>query len=455
MSDDKTILPPCFNYEERVYRIPDETTTQSTSSVPDNGVSFGAGSIISVPMLKQDSHLVPDSMGIKCTIAFVNGATANSIVGCPALTPFSRVECVNNGTVVETQMGFNQVQNMVLQLTTNAAQRLGAASAYGYNATDIAATDEDGRSIGVSATTTYNVCFPFSNILSNCNKYVPLNSGQFRFNIYVDQLTNMLGYAAAQTVTSVAITNFEICYETVILPPQERNELFSKPRLEIKSLTFIQSTQPIVSGSAGQQTLVFPLRAQSVKSIFLQMSPTVASATLVNGAFDSVDATFGNSIAGTNGVGVGGSYQFQLGKYMQYYPNKPINVAQNRAQVILELKRAATSLAVEYSKIYDKNNDLSITAQELNYATNGSTNSVTSATATTIQQPSKFIVGVHVEKLHNNKTMLSGISTMSQGINAIINIPVATTLALNATLTAVVDTVLVIDQQAGLVSAVQ
>jgi hypothetical protein len=63
---------------------------------------------------------------------------------------------------------------------------------------------------------------------------------------------------------------------------------------------------------------------------------------------------------------------------------------------------------------------------------------------TTLQQ--KFIVGVHLEKVHNDKLSFSGIPSNQQTITVRINCgSTATTAVLNMQLILIVDAVLVID----------
>jgi hypothetical protein len=113
----------------------------------------------------------------------------------------------------------------------------------------------------------------------------------------------------------------------------------------------------------------------------------------------------------------------------------------------MELKKAVTSLGVEYEKIYDKNNDINITNTEWNYP-------ATTSPQTTKAIPSKFIVGISTERFHNNKIMFSGVNSQNSSITVRVNIPTATTLAFNANLTCVCDALLNIDQENGITSVV-
>ena len=143
--------------------------------------------------------------------------------------------------------------------------------------------------------------------------------------------------------------------------------------------------------------------------------------------FDSLDVTNAASATGS-----GGQYSFLMGSSM--YPNKLINVAQNRAGVFTELKKVATTLGVPYATIYDKANSFAITSAEFN-----------SVSASTAVNPSKFYIGVHTERLHNNDVYWSGVSSKGTGITANINIPAATTVAVTPTLILILDCLLTFD----------
>jgi hypothetical protein len=122
-----------------------------------------------------------------------------------------------------------------------------------------------------------------------------------------------------------------------------------------------------------------------------------------------------------------------------------MNVAINRANMLQELKKAATTLGVGYSKIFDKNNNMAITLQEFSWP-------CASGTVTLQSQPGKFFVGCHVERYYNQKNFVSGVDTRAAGIVANVVIPVATTVAMNALLVAVCDVIVDFDREAHTIS---
>ena len=91
----------------------------------------------------------------------------------------------------------------------------------------------------------------------------------------------------------------------------------------------------------------------------------------------------------------------------QTYPQRALSTLNNKAYVIQELRRAS-------GNTNDKNNNLSINAIEFNYLPN---------TGTTYSTPSKFIIGIPLEKLHipSDKAILTGVSTNNSNITVNIN----------------------------------
>jgi hypothetical protein len=439
-------LPKLFDYSEPHPVIPQDTINYNSSVVPLNGSSFQPSSQIILDLPRMDAHLIPDSLYIKFTCAIVSATLAQNILGTPVYTPFQRVEVQSNGTFLESQNGFNFVQNMVCTLTLNYAQKIGAQSSYGYSGSDNNQGDMDGRTLSSTTGETFSVSAPLSCILSNCQKAVPLSGPQFRLIFTLDTLQNMFGFVGTSTLSSLTISNFELFYNIVQFPQEVRTSLLNIPRLSIKSLTFIHSTQPLPVGVSGAQFLTFNVRAMSIKALFLTFTPSALATaptgvgSWVNNGYDCFDCTNGNS-AGSQG----GDYSVIING--QQYPNKVLSVLTGRSGLIMELKKAASSLGVEYDKIYDKNNDINITNAEWNYP-------ATTSPQTTKAIPSKFIIGISTERFHNNKVMFSGVNSQSSSITVRVNIPSATTLAFNANLTCVCDALLNIDQENGITSVV-
>ena len=437
-------LPKLFDYSEPHPVIPQDTINYNSSVVPINGSSFQPSSQIILDLPRMDAHLIPDSLYLKFTCAVVSATLAQNLLGTPVYTPFQRVEVQSNGTFLESQNGFNFVQNMVCTLTLNYAQKIGAQSSYGYSGSDNNQGDMDGRTLASATGETFSVSAPLSCILSNCQKAIPLSGPQFRLIFHLDTLQNMFGYVGTSTLTSLTISNFELFYNIVQFPQEVRTSLLNIPRLSIKSLTFIHSTQPLPVGVSGAQFLTFNVRAMSIKALFLTFTPSAlasAATGFVNNGYDCIDITNGSS-SGSQG----GDYSALINGVQ--YPNKVLSVLTGRSGLLMELKKAATTLGVQYSKLYDKNNDINITNAEWTYP-------ATTTPSTTKAIPSKFIVGINTEKVSNvSKAMFSGQNSQNSAITIRVNIPTATTVAVNCNLTCVCDALLNVDQENGITSVV-
>jgi hypothetical protein len=401
---------------------------------------FGLGSTIVVDLPFVAGTCVADALLMKYQVSSVTGTAAGNLLGCPAYTPFSRVEVSAGNQIIETILNYNLIQDMISHLTTSYDQRVGNQIAYGYSgttqATDNAGGDMDGRRM-VGTTETYDVSVPFNCILSNMSKNFPLDVAQIRLTFYIEpQMQNMFGYTATTTYTSFTISNFEIGYELIYHARDEHDAITSKNQFSLKSLTFASGTYAMGAGISGLQNMNFQIRNRFVKSLFFSTAPSgVSTGTqYINNQYDRIDCT--NKL---------GTYQFILDPRGRSYPQKAMNVAINRANMLQELKKAATTLGVGYSKIFDKNNNMAITLKEFSWP-------CASGTVTLQSQPGKFFVGCHVERYYNQKNFVSGVDTRAAGIVANVVIPVATTVAMNALLVAVCDVIVDFDREAHTIS---
>jgi hypothetical protein len=244
----------------------------------------------------------------------------------------------------------------------------------------------------------------------------------------------MLGYVAANTAyTSFTISNFEVCYELYHTSASVMNSVLSNQKLYLKSISYSNTSTTVPAGSSGTLSLNFNVHYSSIKAAFLLFTQSGLSAVTVNNQYDSVDLTQGT-----------GDYQIIIGGTP--IPSKPLSCSLNKAGILTELQKASTTFGQEYWCIFDKQNEMDINTA--NFTTS-------QTTASTTSNCYKFIVGVHTEKLHNNTSVFSGISSQNTAIIARINCPTATTLALNANLILVYDTLIEFDVASGQISVKQ
>jgi len=197
-----------------------------------------------------------------------------------------------------------------------------------------------------------------------------------------------------------------------------QNEIIRmNPKLRIKSSTWATSLAPqIASGSSGSQSLTFNLRYASVKSCFALFGGT-DGARSANKLLDSYDVTSSN-----------GDYQFNIGGVN--YPQKSLSTLNNKAGLMMELRKAMGS-------IYSNNVSLSVNINEF---------SIISADSTNVFKPAKFNVAQNLQKMTvPSKGFFTGISTQMAPIQLNINIGTATSQAHNPLLCINDDSILEID----------
>jgi hypothetical protein len=137
----------------------------------------------------------------------------------------------------------------------------------------------------------------------------------------------------------------------------------------------------------------------------------------VNRTYDSVDPTQSSgdiqfSIAGVN------------------YPSKPISTSRNKAGVLMDLKNAIGGIH---------------SLQTNNFSINSAEFAVQGNVATTVSESGKFIVGVNVEKISSNSSLLTGISTEASPINLTITSSTPTAIAHTVNLVLLYDVLIEID----------
>jgi hypothetical protein len=424
--------PSQMDYSETYPTLDIDSYNINTSSVPVNGSVFSSGPIY-VDILKQD-FLIPDSLTIRYNLSITTGTTQGFVCGCPVYTPFYRLEVQANGQNLETIQQYNLLQHMMTNVTLSSANKFARESAYGYLQTAATAACNGHQCTASTTTETFSVSAPLNCILSNCRKYIPLFAmPQFRLIFTLDAMSNMMGYTTG-TNTSFSVSNFEVCYELYHTSASVMNSLLSNQKLYLKSISFTNIAQTVSSGSSGTLNINFNVHYNSIKSAFLLFTQAGATTTLQNNQYDSVDVTTGT-----------GDYQLIVGGTS--YPQKPLSCSLNKSGILTELQKAATTFGQEYWSIFDKQNEMDISATNFTSALMAGTSSFTNCF--------KFIVGVHLEKMHNNTSVFSGISSQNTAIIARINCPTATTIGLNANLILVYDTLIEFDVASGQISVKQ
>ena len=456
-------LPKVCDYSEKTPILPSGTENINVTCYPINGAVFSPGQQIIVD-LNNIGYLDPASISIRYKLSLTTGAadaanTAKSIVGCPVYAPFLRLDTLFNSNVVESINNYNSVCTALTNLQYSISDKMGMQSSLGYYeqvfaggatlgaVTDFSLVNEntDGLTIQTvaamtaAATANFFLSAPLPSLLLNAEKLIPLNGTNIRLQLTLDSLSNISPTAAVGTNINgtaaaggnipwagLSISNFEVVYNQVQFPPQVERMMLDMPKIRIKTSSYATGLQSVPSAISGTVNLVYNLRYASIKSMFLLLGSS--STNSVNKLFDSIDMTSN-----------GGSYNFQING--QYYPQNPLSTVNNRGGVLMELRRAMQN-------IYTGANAMAININEFNRGDTtvagtgviGVTN-----TATSVNVPAKFYVGVNCQKLQT-PGIFTGQSSQNSPITAIINIGSQQTgLAYSPILVLLYDSIIEID----------
>jgi hypothetical protein len=434
-------LPKSVDYNSQpMATMPDGTVNYLVSNTPVNNSSFTPGSTIIVDLNSVPAFLDPASLSIRykyvavtatCPTALTTATLNAGIVGCPAYTPFLRVDVLSNSAVVESINNWNSVATLISNVGMSVADKLGQQANLGYSGYSGDTMDNQFDTDGIvlvaytgstatqAATTATNyISAPLIGCsLTSAEKLLPLDLMNLRLQFTLDSLANIGSSLTGDVaLASYTITNFEVVYNQIQFPAFVNQQIRMNPKIRIKTKSFGVGSQAIPASSSGTVNLYYNLRYASIRSLFLLCTPTV-SANSASKAMESVDVTSNN-----------GSYQFQIGGVN--FPQNVLSTLNNKSGILNETRRAMGSL-------YEKNNSMAIGATEFLQ---------TQTSVTSISIPGKFYVGVNTMKLTESQDyMFTGVSSTNSQINAIVNLGTATSNAINAYLVANYDAIYEID----------
>jgi hypothetical protein len=223
---------------------------------------------------------------------------------------------------------------------------------------------------------------------------------------------------AGTAITLYELSNVELCFDFIELGSEVDAMVRGMgDKIYIKSQSFSNSAVTVPNGTSGSQSYIFNNRYASVKGgiVLFSGSNTVQTANIGNGLFDARDIT---NETGSISLIVSGVN----------YPQKPYSMVNNKAAVLMELRKVIGS-------IYDKNNSLAINSREY---------SGIDTTVTNLTQPAKFYIGFNLQKLHSN-ALLTGISTNNSNISVNIESTATTAAARQCNLILAYDALIEID----------
>ncbi len=386
-------LPSSVDYSTSLPSLPPNAVAREVVLRPTNGSTFLPNSVLQFDFLNS-GMIDPESVHIRYTYT-VTAAAPCSLIGAPYIAPFSRSNLFLGSNLAESQIAYNQTVSCLTNLKLNVAEKYGLQSMYGYFGDGAGAliTNMDGRTCTAAEVGTFAGHLP--NLLTNSDKLFPaFLAPQVRLELQMDSVANMFRLDAP--ATNFVITNAELVYKQIDMGAEVEAMIRSQGDVMIRSSSFMNTASILPLGSQANVSLVYNQRLASIKSAFLLMSNGAANS---NGWGDSFD------VCNTAG-------QYQITVAGTQYPQTGLSVTNNRAGILASTKAACGSLG-------DKQNSQSISSVEWNYA---------EAAATTLIEPSKFIVGVDLEVLDND-FLLSGISSQNSSITANIQLNAATTVS--------------------------
>lgn len=446
-------LPAAVDFSKKSQHLPENMTTSLITVLPTNGNAFKAGSVVSFDLpARAGLYLDGHTAFLRYKFRYSSGATAPILRATPALTPFFKLDEFVNSTPVNSVYNWNQVANMYVNTHLGVSEKYGIQSALYSELKTTSALDTSCDSVTLltsqSSLAGY-VTFAtplYCSALANMDKYFPTGlAGSYRVQLTLAQISDMVSVAA--NLTDYQIENIELCINAMDFGVGVDQMVASMGEsIIVKSTGWANAgVGQIASSASGVVSLLANHRFQSINNLFLIASgATVAND--VNGIFDSRDVTSSN-----------GSYQFTIGS--QTFPQLPINTAVNKNSVLGYLREACGGSLTDWRYSFSINS-VEFGAYLGTAAATALTGNITATAATTVTEPSKFYVGVPVNKtqplnVYSSSALLSGVSAASTPIICNINIGTATGQAYNMFVIAEYDVLINIDPVSRSVNIIQ
>jgi hypothetical protein len=410
-----SVLPKEVNYS--LAQLPPSVRGESFVAVPQNGSSFTEGQQIQLSLVQNSGcYFISGSAFLTFNINVTgNGDSVNHLLGIPACSVFSRSDLFINSQNVESIANYGALTNTLFHGKMNIAQKAGLSYPFGTTLISGANADPakvDSRTIPASATANkISVSVPLCNLLQNCDKMIPLDMGEFRLLLTLDQLANFACEAdgTATSLTAFSITDVEYHYDAVTFDAQtdaliKGSQVDSAGDLYIKTESYQTSQSVIAQGQQGSIELPFANSLTSIKSLISNFTRSDRYKQ-----FASYDIT---------GV-AGGSVSYQIAGIP--YPPRAIDTLNHRSSVVLE-----TIGALHGNKANPAHTNCSYSANNFRDVNVGQGSDP-------VDDLSKATFGVSTEKLDGSSSyLLTGVSSMNSNSTIRLNIGTATPVACNA-----------------------
>jgi hypothetical protein len=409
-------LPKEYNVVEPIEPFKKVVVNNLVSCSPTNSGTYTQFQQIEVD-LPQSNWLNPASLSLnyKLLVNTSSNAGGTFLIGCPAYSPFSRVEVLADGAVIETINNYNVICQMILSGTMDVAQKAGNAG-YGYLSNALMTT-WDNRSfsaniVDASANSTLYLSVPvLATILTNTNKNLPLfcmPKMTIRFTMAnTNDITIVNSSVDIGTFTKFEVSQFSLTYESSSLGTDVES-LIKKSSPKIKSFGYTSTSNTVLAGSNNTQQIVFNAKYSSLKGAFLLCGRGNGTGCK---SFEFSDITNGN-----------GEYQFKIGNNSAY-PQSALSTTYKNASIVNEFKRAIQHIYNSDGK------SLSINGTEYGITIN------TLVASLEFYNPGKFIPSY----------AFNGENTLMDPLTAVIQMNTPTLINTNVALVVCYDSVLVID----------
>lgn len=223
-----------------------------------------------------------------------NGVAMNLNLISSAASFFDTLTLYHNNSPIETITNYNLLSNMVLNSTVNTAERYGGVSVCMGCDTDTSA----GIDLPVVAAVYYmNFSIPLISFIGlNSDKLIPVGLLQnLQLQMQTAAIMPITSYCTVAP-TSIAIAapvldQFALNMKYIDLGPENGALLrstYQDGKIYIKSQTYLNSNVTVPIGTSGLSSLAYQVRANSVKSLFIQHC-TSPSALCPNGLYDAVN----------------------------------------------------------------------------------------------------------------------------------------------------------------------
>ena len=391
-------LPKEIDYvSSNTTTLPVNTSSKSNVIHPSNVSSLSTetgGSVIFD--LPQQDFLVPSSMYLRMKVKTTGTGNTSSLRmyqrGIPAYSVWEKSIVSVQSQQIENISNYGRTATSLINLKMNPAQKAGLAVAFGlHNSADsedmTIGTELHGRLSTSANADEYFVAVPLLNVLSLAEKLLPLGQmSQCRIELEIANINKIFDNdTATKNADKLEIFNMELCYDSVNFGNDfDLMELADgNGDILIKSQSHQVSTQTC-DAIAGLQTLSFPQRLSSVKSVIAWFEGKATSC--VNKEYDSV------KVGGAGNT----SFQFQIGN--KYFPDVALDTARNRAGIFMELNNAVNGTSHDIL-----GGSMSILPTEFAKDDNSTT---------TNDNYGMFFVGVNTERMSGvNQVLLTGQST--------------------------------------------